>query len=63
MAVDIMFSVGDYDRDGDLVGSVKPAVYLHFGETRVKVCDTVADFPQVVEQMQRIDEELKGNYL
>ena len=41
----ISFSVHEYDRDGDIV---ERGIYLHFGDTRVKVSDDIENFKDVV---------------
>ena len=38
---DIVFSVNEYDSDGD---ATDKGVFLHFGETRVKAADSIEDF-------------------
>jgi hypothetical protein len=54
-----MFSVNEYDRDGDL--NTK-GVFLHFGETRVKVADSLAEFREIVERFESMVYEIEENY-
>lgn len=55
----IMFSVNEYDSDGD---STEVGVFLHFGDCRVKVTNSVKDFPAIVEQINQIAKELEERY-
>jgi hypothetical protein len=58
-----MFSVNSYDSDGDLF---EVGVYLHFGDTRVRVADTIEDFLDETNGIKRkIDNmvnEITENY-
>jgi hypothetical protein len=54
------FSVNHYDRVGDIVDE---GVFLHFGDTRIKVCDTPMDFEDFIDHLHCIHSEIAENYL
>jgi hypothetical protein len=54
-----MFSINDYDRDGDLMTK---GVFLHFGETRVKAADSLAEFREIIEHFESMVREIEENY-
>ena len=56
---DIVFSVNEYDRDGDVTDK---GVFLHFGETRVKAADSIEDFRSIVQHMKAMVSEIEENY-
>lgn len=56
---DIMFSVNDYDRDGDCT---EKEVFLHFGETRVKAADSIKEFYDIVRHFEAMRDEIEENY-
>lgn len=56
---DIMFSVHDYDQDGDIHTS---GIFLHFGETRVKVADNLEEFKAVTKRITGMANEISENY-
>ena len=56
---EIMFSVNDYDRDGDIA---EEGVFLHFGSTRVKAAESIANFRTIVQHMERMVREIEENY-
>jgi len=56
---DIVFSVNEYDSDGD---ATDKGVFLHFGETRVKAADTIEDFRSIVQHMNAMVREIEENY-
>jgi hypothetical protein len=60
MRQEITFSINDYDRDGDLTES---GVYLHFGTTRVRVCDSVDEFSEVFTQLEKMKNEIVNGYV
>ena len=55
----ILFSVNDYDSDGDLIGK---GIFLHFGDTRVKAADTFQEFCEAVKRMRSMIDEIDQNY-
>ena len=55
---DITFSINDYDQDGDID---RVGVFLHFGDTRVLVAETIDEFETIVGCMQQIVDEIRGN--
>ena len=59
MSQKVMFSIHDYDHEGD---QMERGFYLHFGNTRVKVADTFEDFKQVVNRINGMVEEITENY-
>ncbi len=56
---DIMFSVNEYDRDGDCTDK---GVFLHFGETKVKAADGIKEFAEIVRHFEAMVEEIETNY-
>lgn len=58
---EICFSVNSYDCDGDIC---ETGIFLHFGETRVKVAETLDEFKAVAERISgmsiEISEKLRG---
>lgn len=56
---DILFSVNEYDRDGDRTDI---GIYLHFGDTRVKVADDLDQFKLVVDRIRGMVDEIRDNY-
>lgn len=59
MKPDITFSVNEYDRDGDCISV---GVFLHFGDTKVKVANSVYDFPAIVQHIEAIRDEIQETY-
>ncbi len=56
---DIMFSVHDYDQDGDIHNA---GIFLHFGETRVKVADDLEGFKAAAKRITGMVDEIAENY-
>lgn len=56
---DILFSVNEYDRDGDIIDE---GIYLHFGDVRVKVADSVDSFKRVAERISSMIPEMHERY-
>jgi hypothetical protein len=56
---DILFSVDEFDKDGDISDH---GIYLHFGDTRVKVAHDKNDFLTFVKKMEKIFKEIDENY-
>jgi len=52
---DITFSINQYDKDGDIVNE---GVFIHFGETTIKVSETITEFSNVVDHFQVIRQEI-----
>lgn len=57
---DIYFSVNDYDFEGDIFGT---GVFLHFGETRIKVAENLEEFKAVAQRINGMVEEIAENYV
>jgi hypothetical protein len=55
----IGFSINSYDQDGDMI---EDGVYLHFDDTRVRVCGSPEEFGDVLNKIDSIDREIKENY-
>ncbi len=55
---EILFTVNEYDRDGDLI---ERGIFLHFGETRIKVAENADEFAAVVKRLGRMTEEIKSH--
>lgn len=56
---DIYFSVHDYDFEGDIFDN---GVFLHFGETRIKVAENPDEFKAVAKRINGMAEEITENY-
>jgi hypothetical protein len=54
--MEITFSVNSYDSDGDVM---EEAVFLHFENTCIRVCDSANDFQKICDNIVRINEEIK----
>lgn len=62
MSVDpkaVTFSVNSYDRDGDILDD---GVFLHFGNTAIKVADNFQDFLVFTEKIEKIKKEISESY-
>lgn len=55
----VLFSIHDYDRDGDID---ERGIYLHFGKTRIHVAENMPEFEEVVSQIMGMVDEIKENY-
>lgn len=55
----ILFSVHDYDIDGD---ATDEGIYLHFGHTRVKVAENLEQFKKVADRIHGMVKEIRDNY-
>lgn len=55
----ILFSVNEYDKDGDIT---EEGIYLHFGEFKVRVAKDMDDFHAFIGQIQGMSEEIAENY-
>lgn len=58
-AKDILFSVHEYDKDGD---RTEAGIFLHFGSTRVLVSTSIEDFREIVGHFQNMIEEIETVY-
>ena len=52
------FSVNTYDRDGDLITE---GIFLHFGDTAIKVADNLAEFDVFVNSLKCMRKEIVEN--
>ena len=57
--MEVTFSVNSYDKDGDIL---EGGIFLHFGGTRVKVCEGINNLDEFVRDITAIAEEIKENY-
>ena len=53
------FSINRHDRDGDVFDE---GVFLHFGDTSVKVADSIADFKSFKIHISSMEQEIIENY-
>jgi hypothetical protein len=53
-----MFSVNEYDRDGDLT---EEGIFLHYGKTRVKVAETLNGWKEYVKYIYSMTDEIEEN--
>jgi hypothetical protein len=56
---EILFSVNEYDRDGDVT---EEGIFLHFGGTRVKAAENIGDFRAIVDCMKSMVREIDDYY-
>lgn len=56
---DITFSIGSYDKDGDLFES---GIYLHFGGVRIRVADDLQSLKKFQGNINDIVAEISENY-
>ena len=59
MFTDVCFSINDYDQDGDCHDS---GIFLHFGDTRIKAANNMAEFEGFIEHLESMRDEIKENY-
>jgi hypothetical protein len=52
----ITFSIDSFDADGDCY---EKGVYLHFGNTAVRVCESPKDIADIEEQISHLITEIK----
>ena len=55
----VFFSINEFDRDGDLS---EEGVYLHFGDSRVKVAKDLQDYRDFIAELQRMEKEIAEVY-
>ena len=55
----VAFSVNSYDSDGDIV---EKGIFLHFGDTRVKVAENLTDFDLFPYQIFRMIREIRERH-
>jgi hypothetical protein len=55
---DISFSINKYDKDGDITDE---GIFLHFGETMVKVSSSFDDFKTIVNEFKKMIKEIEDN--
>lgn len=55
----ILFSVDTFDRGGDLH---ETGIYLHFGETRIRVANSIDGFAAVADRIYSMVDEIRENY-
>jgi hypothetical protein len=55
----ISFSINEYDSDSDVTTE---GVFLHIGETKVKVAESIEDFKEMPHHMLLMIDEMEENY-
>jgi len=55
----LLFSINDYDKDGDISDE---GIFLHFDDTRIKVAKDIKEFDQVIESLKTMRNEIAENY-
>uniref|UniRef100_A0A6M3LG41 Uncharacterized protein n=1 Tax=viral metagenome TaxID=1070528 RepID=A0A6M3LG41_9ZZZZ len=58
MGNEVMFGVDMHDSDGDVT---EVGIYLHFGNTAIKIGETMEDFDAFVDRLRGMREELSEN--
>lgn len=56
---DISFMINEYDSDGDII---EEGIFIHFGGTRLKICETLDEFDEFVECIEKIHDEIEREY-
>ena len=56
---DILFSVHDYDQDGEINDS---GIFLHFGDVRIKVAGSLSEFEKVASRISNMVDEINNYY-
>ena len=56
---DVKFYIHEYDKDGY---AYENGVFLHFGNTRIKVAENFQQFEEFCEKLQNIKHEIVENY-
>jgi hypothetical protein len=56
---EVTFSVNNYDNEGDIS---QLGIYLHFGETRIRVAENLTDFKKFQNELDATYKEIKENY-
>lgn len=59
MDINVLFSINRYDRDGDIN---EIGIWLHFGDTSVKVAETLEDLSGFINQLKEMFQEIEENY-
>jgi len=54
------FSVNEYTRDGDITDD---GIFLHFGDTKVKVANDIEGFKKFIEHINEMVGEIEENWL
>lgn len=57
--MNVLFSLSAYDSEGDCV---EDGVFLHFGDTRIKVGTTMEDLDSIIDQLKSIRVEIEETY-
>jgi hypothetical protein len=57
---DVYFSMNRYDNNGN---NVENGVFLHIGDTIVKICESPYDFKHFTQQITTIDNEISRDYM
>lgn len=53
------FSINEYDKDGDIS---EEGIFLHFGDTRIKVGNSLKELELLENNIYGIRKELEENY-
>jgi hypothetical protein len=59
MSYGFMFSVHEYDKDGDVS---EKGIFLHFGDTRIKIAETMQELADFIKRLESMTSEIKENY-
>jgi len=54
-----LFSINSYDSDGDIT---EKGVFLHFGDTAIKVAGSLAEFDEFIGTLGDTRREIADNY-
>lgn len=56
----ILYSIDEYDKDGD---RSEEGIYLHFGDTKIKIADRLENTPGVIADLEQLINQLHGEYI
>jgi hypothetical protein len=56
----ILYSIDEYDKDGD---RSEEGIYLHFGDTKIKIADRPENTPGVIADLEQLINQLHGEYI
>lgn len=55
----ISFMINEYDSDGDIL---EEGIFINFGHTRLKICETLDEFDKFVHIIKGIQKEIGQEY-
>lgn len=56
---DVLFSINECYMDGSIS---EPGIFLHFGDTKIKVAENITEFKLFADRIARMVKEIEENY-